>query len=201
MKTYEVYPASENGPQWESLPKAEISNVQWIDAPGIQAWGQLCYDEKFLYVRLEAVEEHILARYTGENDPVCDDSCLEFFFASREEGIRYFNMEVNPNGACYFGYGKLRRERSRLLGKKLGELFNIRPFRTEKGWGVEYALPVWFLEIYSPDFALYPGKKLRANFYKCAEESATPHFMTWNKVEMESPDFHQPGYFGQLIFK
>lgn len=39
MNIYEVYPASENGPQWESLPKAEISNVQWIDAPGIQAWG------------------------------------------------------------------------------------------------------------------------------------------------------------------
>ena len=110
-------------------------------------------------------------------------------------------MEVNPNGACYFGYGKLRNERCRLLGKKLGERFNIRPFKTEKGWGVEYALPVWFLEIYCTDYALYPGKKLRANFFKCAEESATPHFMTWSKVEKEEPDFHQPGYLGQLIFK
>ena len=127
MNIYEVYPASENGPQWESLPKAEISNVQWIDAPGIQAWAQLCYDQEYLYVRLEAVEEHILARYTGDNDPVCNDSCLEFFFASREEGIRYFNMEVNPNGACYFGYGKLRNERCRLLGKKLGDIVVLAP--------------------------------------------------------------------------
>lgn len=201
MKTYEVYPVSPNGPQWDSLPKAEISNVQWVEAQGIRAWGQLCYDEKFLYVRLEAVEEHILARYTGDNDPVCMDSCLEFFFASRDEGNRYFNVEINPNGACYFGYGRLRHERCRLLCKNIGELFNICPFKTETGWGVEFALPVWYLEIYSPDFALHPGKKLRANFQKCAEESATPHFMTWNEIGTEKPDFHQPDYFGQLIFK
>ena len=201
MKTYEVYPASPVGPQWESLPKAEISNVQWIDVQGIRAWGQLCYDQEYLYVRLEAEEEHILARYTGDNDPVCMDSCLEFFFAAREEGIRYFNIEVNPNGSCYFGYGKLRHELCRLLCKNIEKLFNIRTFRTEKGWGVELALPVWHLEIYSPDFALYPGKKLRANFQKCAEESVTPHFMTWNEIGTEKPDFHQPGYFGQLIFK
>lgn len=201
MKTYEVYPASENGPQWESLPKAEISNVQWIDAPGIQAWGQLCYDEKFLYVRLEAVEKHILARYTGDVDPVCNDSCLEFFFTPEEKGNRYFNLEVNPNGACYFGYGRLRHQRSRLLCKKVKKLLNIRPFRTEKGWGVECALPLWFLEIYFPGFSLCPGKKLRANFYKCAEESATPHFITWNEVVAPKPDFHRPRYFGQLIFK
>ena len=56
MKTYEVYPASENGPQWESLPKAEISNVQWIDAPGIQAWGQLCYGICFI---LSALCSHV----------------------------------------------------------------------------------------------------------------------------------------------
>ena len=201
MRTYEVYPVSAQGPQWESLPKAEISNVQWVEVQGVRAWGQLCYDEKFLYVRLEAEEEHILARYTGDNDPVCTDSCLEFFLTVREEGNRYFNVEINPNGACYFGFGRLRHERCRLLGKDLPKLFNIRTFRTEKGWGVEFALPVWYLEIYSPDFALYPGKKLRGNFYKCAEDSCTPHFITWNEVETGKPDFHQPGYFGQLLFK
>lgn len=201
MKTYEVYPVSPNGPQWESLPKAELSNVQWIDVRGIRAWGQLCYDEKFLYIRLEAEEEHILARYTGENDPVSDDSCLEFFFSPEEEGNRYFNVEINPNGACYFGYGCLRHERCRLLCKNIRELFSVRAFSTEKGWGAELALPVWYLEIYFPGFALFPGKKLRGNFQKCAKESLTPHYITWNKIETEKPDFHQPAFFGHLIFK
>lgn len=201
MKTYEVYPVSPNGPQWETLPKAEIANTQWLEAPGIYAWAQACYDEKFLYVRLEAVEEHILARYKGDNDPVCMDSCLEFFFTPEAKGNRYFNVEVNPNGSCYFGYGRLRHQRSRLLCKKVKKLLNINTFRTEKGWGVELALPVWYLEIYFPGFALHAGKKIRGNFYKCAEESATPHFITWNEVSTAKPDFHRPNCFGNLIFK
>lgn len=201
MNTYEVYPVSPKGPVWERLPKAEISHVQWLDAQGIRAWAQLCYDEKNLYVRLEAEEEHILKRYKGENDPVCMDSCLEFFFSAKEKGNRYFNVEINPYGACYVGFGRLRYQRCRLLSPGMKRRLKIRPFETEKGWGVEYALPVQFLEIYSPGFALYPGKKLRGNFYKCAEDSVTPHFITWNEVTCHKPDFHRPECFGQLIFK
>jgi hypothetical protein len=129
------------------------------------------------------------------------DSCLEFFFTAQEKGNRYFNVEINPNGACYFGFGRLRHQRCRLLIKKVKKLLNIRTFKTEKGWGVEFAIPVWFLEIYSPGFALFPGKKLRGNFYKCAEDSVTPHFITWNEVTYYKPDFHKPNYFGKLIFK
>lgn len=201
MNVYEVFPAAAGGPQWESLPKAPISNVQWLEAEGIQAWAQLCYDEKNLYVRLEAEEEHILKRYRGENDPVCMDSCLEFFFSAQEKGNRYFNVEINPYGACYVGFGRLRRQRCRLIHPRMKKLLKIRTFVTEKGWGVEYAIPVWFLEVYSPGFSLHPGKKLRGNFYKCAEDSVTPHFITWNKVDYYKPDFHRPEYFGQLIFK
>ncbi len=194
---YEVMPVAD----WKTLPKANIENIQWVPVEGIRAFGQLAYDENFLYVRMEAVEEHILRRYTGDNDPVCTDSCLEFFFTPQKEGDRYFNVEVNPNGACYFGFGKLRHQRFRILCKKVRELLNISTFETEQGWGVEYAIPVWFIQMFCPEFKLQPGLQLRCNFYKCAEDSVTPHFMTWSKVDQETPDFHQPKFFGDLIFK
>jgi hypothetical protein len=28
-----------------------------------------------------------------------------------------------------------------------------------------------------------------------------PHYVTWNPIKTEKPDFHQPSYFGLLKFK
>ena len=41
-------------------------------------------------------------------------------------------------------------------------------------------------------------KTLRANFYKCGDKTAHPHFLSWNPVETPQPDFHRPEFFGEL---
>ena len=41
---------------------------------------------------------------------------------------------------------------------------------------------------------------VRANFYKCADKSAHPHFLAWNRVDTPAPDFHRPDFFGELTF-
>jgi len=45
------------------------------------------------------------------------------------------------------------------------------------------------------------GKTVRANFYKCGDELQTPHFLSWNPVRTERPDFHRPDFFGVLEFE
>ena len=48
-----------------------------------------------------------------------------------------------------------------------------------------------------------PGRlpsSIRANFYKCADRTAHPHFLAWNRVDAPAPDFHRPDFFGELIF-
>ncbi|MCK7536290.1 MAG: carbohydrate-binding family 9-like protein [Marinilabiliales bacterium] len=40
------------------------------------------------------------------------------------------------------------------------------------------------------------GKSFRANFYKCGDKLSNPHFVTWNPVGTEKPDYHRPEYFG-----
>lgn len=201
MNTYELVKAGKSGPDWNAVVTVELTNRLWLPADGISAWAQACYDEQYLYVRLHSRGEAILRRYTGENDPVCTDSCLEFFFAPNEKADRYFNVEVNPNGACYFGFGRLRGDRYRVLRKDLPEVLQIKPFDTEGGWGVEFAVPVHEVQTFCPDFQLCAGTVLKGNFYKCAEDSATPHFMTWNYVAAEKPDFHRPECFGALVCK
>jgi hypothetical protein len=41
-------------------------------------------------------------------------------------------------------------------------------------------------------------KKIRANFYKCGDKTPETHFISWNPIDLPSPDFHAPQFFGLL---
>ena len=82
-----------DGAHWDNIPRAELKETGWLEPAGVKAWMQLCHDGENLYVRLEAQESPIRATLTGTLDQVCNDSCLEFFFAPVEEDARYFNFE------------------------------------------------------------------------------------------------------------
>ena len=43
-------------------------------------------------------------------------------------------------------------------------------------------------------------EKVRANFFKCADKAAHPHFLSWNPIDVPTPDFHRPDFFGELRF-
>jgi hypothetical protein len=45
------------------------------------------------------------------------------------------------------------------------------------------------------------GHVARANFYKCGDETETPHFGAWSPVQTPQPDFHRPEFFGRLVFE
>ncbi|MEI3342563.1 MAG: carbohydrate-binding family 9-like protein [Coprobacter fastidiosus] len=44
-------------------------------------------------------------------------------------------------------------------------------------------------------------EKLYANFYKCADNSSLPHYLSWSPIETENPDFHRPEFFGEIYFR
>ena len=39
---------------------------------------------------------------------------------------------------------------------------------------------------------------LRANFYKCADKTKRPHFVSWRPIDLPKPDFHCPQFFGEI---
>ena len=142
----------------------------------------------------------ILCRYTGQLDQVCTDSCLEFFFSPTADG-RYLNLEANPKGTLYLGLRYDRNRYVRFVRDDLQNVLQIKPFTTEDGWGIEATFCVDFLQLFYPDIRLTSGMEMKANFYKCGNDTPMPHYLTWNTVETPQPDYHQPAYFGKLILK
>ena len=41
-------------------------------------------------------------------------------------------------------------------------------------------------------------QQLRVNFYKCADKTKRPHFVSWQPIDLPNPDFHCPEFFGEL---
>lgn len=183
---------------WKEVPVAQLHHTPWLTPCPISAQVQACHDGSALYVRLETVEENIRATLTGKLDQVCDDSCLEFFFAPMAEDHRYFNIECNPLGNLYLGFGGPRKTRVRQILKNPDTL-GVRPFKTDGGWGVELTIPLEFVQMYFPDFTF--SGEARANFYKCGDQTEIPHYLAWAPLTSETPDYHRRQDFGRLVFE
>jgi len=196
MRIYEA-PYTSGQPNWETIPAAPIDTHLWSDIYTIIPSAQAAWDENHLYIRLQAIEPHIRREYTGDWDPVCEDSCLEFFFCPKAGDQRYFNFEGNPNGSLYVGFGNAGDDRCRLL-HEIRNTIHATPFEIPGGWGLELKIPVTFIRIFVPEFKLYSGLTLRGNFFKCGDKTEQVHYMSWNPVEVSYPCFHMPQFFGEI---
>jgi len=187
-------------PDWGSIAKAELGCALWKPRPeGMKARAQLCYDENALKVRLCAEERQILARSEGLTDFVHIDSALEFFFSPMPGDGRYFNFEFNPKGTIFLGFGYGRDTNIRQVIPDYKKRFEVKPFSFGGGWGVEFAVPVSFMRIYFPSCALAKGGVIKGNFYKCGEDTVTPHYLAWSPVDCDHPEFHLSRCFGDLV--
>ena len=70
--------------------------------------------------------------------------------------------------------------------------------RTEDGWEAYYTFPMSFVHLFFPGCQFYPGKKLRANLYKCGDFTVQEHYIAWNPMDPNRPDYHLPEYFGEM---
>ena len=145
--------------------------------------------------------QNIRAVHTGEMLPVCEDSCMEFFFRPMEGDLRYFNLEINPNGQMYIGFGPNMPKLVRLALQEEDTLLQKKWNYTEDGWEVFYTFPVSVIQVFFPGYALKSGMKIYANSYKCGDETVKPHFIAWNPVEVTVPSFHEPEHFGLMILE
>ena len=182
---------------WEAVPALTLDHILWLPDRGVRAGGQFCCDEDTLYVHLFAAESDIRAEYAEPLSPVWKDSCLEFFFQPHGED-RYFNFEINPNGCLYIEFGHCRTDRIALFRENMQELFSIQAGRTQNGWEVYYGIPVTFLQLFYPGFSF--SGTLRANVYKCGGLADHEHYLSWNMIKSEKPDYHRPQDFGVMAF-
>ena len=146
-----------------------------------------------------------MARKSSINDPVFKDSCVEIFI--EPDGDKYYNFEFNCIGTPYGGVG---RDRTSGKPQDVDTIKSIRtlsslgsePFEEvlkESSWTLTVEIP--FKAFTSKSIDQIKGSSMRANLYKCGDELTTPHFVTWNSIDTENPDFHRPEFFGVINFK
>jgi len=196
-ETYTIV-KTEAQPDWSSVPVLPIGNVLWTEDHGIRAQGQLCYSEEALFVHLSASEKDIRAENTKPLSHVWEDSCLEFFF-KMTDAPDYFNFEINPNGCLCAQFGPEKTDRIDIVREDAKEYFDIHTDKTADGWEVYYKLPLKFIRLFYPEYQ-FEGE-LAANFYKCGDKTVHPHYLSWSPIDLETPNFHCPEYFGVIRFE
>ena len=186
-------------PDWNKIEAVALIHQPWLAACDVAAKAQLCHDAENLYVRMEAAEQNIRAELTGALDQVCNDSCLEFFFAPKMDDARYFNFEWNKLCNAYVGFGAERKTRVRQILKNPKEIFAPVSMDTENGWAIEYRIPRSFIQMYMPEFTF--SGEAACNFYKCGDMTQIPHYLAWAPLSSEKPDYHRRWDFGTLVFE
>jgi len=200
MNTY-IITRINGRPDWEKIPALAVDQILWLPDAGISMTQQICYDDTRLYLRQKAVEAHIRAAHTDALAAVCEDSCMEFFFCPEEQDARYFNFEWNLNGCLFLGFRTDRQNAVRLQAANHKELFHFRSAKTRDGWEIFYEIPASFIKLFFPEFSLKSGKILRANCYKCGDKTKSPHYLSWNPVSSQTPDFHRSQDFGCMVLE
>jgi hypothetical protein len=202
---------------WNKKQFAEIEAIKLNNFMGEkpehfpQVKAKLVYNDKFLYVIFRVDDNYVKAVNTEYDSPVCRDSCVEFFFTpSKDIGQGYFNAEINCCGTLLLRHQKSRGIEQMTINPADAKKIDI--FSTFKGkvepeitqpteWLIEYKISYEILKKYAPFTKPAAGVQWRGNFYKCADNTSKPHWLTWNKVELPKPDFHRPEFFGILEFK
>lgn len=195
MKSYTVKKLTDG--DWSSIESVDIAE-KYLDTPeNVSATAKLAYDDEGLIVKLHTKEFEHRCVEKGPFGIPCEDCCLEFFFSPFEEDNRYFNIEFNSNACMYLGIGTCVEDLIRLVPEE-ENIFKPIIEKSENEWGIEYKIPTSFIKRFFSDFELYEGKKMRANFFKCADMTTPAHYLSWSKVDEKNFTFHQRENFGLL---
>jgi hypothetical protein len=198
--------------QWQNVESVSIVNFMGKVPdfiPDVRA--KMMYDDENLYVIFNVQDRFVRCITSIINGPVWEDSCVEFFF-SPDQSLpeRYYNLEVNCGGTPLMHYNIIPDKDIKVIHAddiKTIEIAHSLPEITDPEisgpvtWNIEYRIPLTLIENYSRVTHPKPGIEWRANFFKIAENSSNPHYMTWAVVNHPVPRFHLPQFFGSLKFQ
>lgn len=173
---------------------------------------KMAYDDTSVSVMFRVMDRFVRATATKHQQSVCGDSCVEFFFSPGADITHgYFNLEINCGGTILFHFHPLS-ERGNVIELPVSRCNRIEchhslprlvsPEINESiTWTIVCRIPLDILEDYLQPTTPAPGTIWHGNFYKCADRTSHPHWLTWAPVEAPKPDFHLPRFFGTLQFE
>ena len=181
-----------------------IACLNWPDAfpsrPDVQF--EIYHTGDTLHLTYRVREDAVRAVCAADREHVWEDSCVEFFFAPREDGV-YYNLECTCTGKLYLRRGADRHDRE-FLPETAYAGIQRRPSLGTAPFGLREEPTDWELALDIPastfDLESFAGLRGRGNFYKCGDRLPVPHYLSWAPIDTPKPDFHRPEYFEELIF-
>jgi len=190
----------------ENGTRFSVEEVNWPEQFGYKPLTTVCigYSHSAIFILFQVHGNCLRAACTKDNQDVYKDSCVEFFVKQENCDI-YYNFEFNCIGICKVG--RHIKDRSHATDLSLEQLQKIerwsslgsRSFNEMSGifsWELCVSIPFELIDI---EPGILP-EKLLGNFYKCADATEQPHYVSWNPIKTEKPDFHRPDFFGELAF-
>lgn len=195
----------------EAISWNPVGQVNWPEFPARpEVRFRIMHSEYEIYLQFNVCQEGLTATFDYDygSDPYKDD-CVEFFMVPSPADPSYFNLEMNCIGHGTFDYGPLGGERVhsddsvisqiRRLSSLGSEAFGRREGMHE--WTLTVAIPKRLYALIDKDLPGFSGRTVKANFYKCGDNTAVPHYLSWNPVVWPEPSFHRPECFGDLYFE
>lgn len=188
-----------NALELDNIHFTELKSYHWEQNPPYRpkTFFKLAFlRREGFYCILKCYEKNPRTVFTENDSPVYRDSCLEFFLAPVSGRPEYINIECNSKGIslCEFGEGRQNR---RLLSSLVKTRPSVTPFSgsdvSGEFWGVTVFVSSPFIcELYGIPAGEFSPKTFRANFYKCGNDTETPHFIAFSPVSSPVLGFHNP---------
>ena len=188
-----------------------IDKVNWPEYPyKPEVEFRIMHSDTEIYLQYHVKENGLRATfgYDAGSRPYTDD-CVEFFMIPSDRDDSYFTLEMNCVGHGTFDYGPLGGRRYRCDDRIISQIrrhstlgseaFGMREGPAE--WTLTLAIPKRLYAQTDLDLVEFSGRTVKANFYKCGDDTAVKHFLSWNPVGTPMPSFHQPKYFGDAYFE
>ena len=183
----------------------DVTNANWSsDYPYKPAFSfRMAHTSQSLIIEYRVREASIASVAGRDNGRVWEDSCCEFFSQLPGDDF-YYNMECNCTGRLLIGCGPVREGRHLAPASVLDKVQrwsslgsdDIALVEGDFSWNMVLIIPkdAWF----QSNVLSFDGMKMKANIYKCGDKLSQPHFLSWNKIDIETPDFHRPDFFGEM---
>ena len=190
----------------DRTPYQPIAMEPWkTSSSGCSAGFRIAHSGDRLFIKYKVKEPFLNVKKRKVNELVNKDNCVEFFLAFENEAC-YYNFEVNCLGSIKAAFGANRTHRKFLPAgvlNSIGDNITITLNNLNAGKSISWEL---CLTLNVADFCYHrqttlSGLSGRVNFTKCGDNLPNPHYLTWANIIAEKPDFHQPGFFGEIVFE
>ncbi len=174
-----------------------VSQVNW---PKYPHYPDVCvyagYTDDMLWLNFSVKNDYMRARAVHDQDPVYEDSCVEFFMHT---GGDYRNFEFNCLGVCLSATGPDRHNGKSLPDSELNRIVRF-PSLSRKNLPEEGEICNWELTVGIPlsILGIQKGSTFYGNFYKCGAKTKVLHYLSWAPIRTREPNFHCPEFFSAI---